>query len=140
MLEPGQHFRAVAARSRCSRSVASTGTGGVERSSLPLSRAAPAVIRLPRPDGELVAFEFLASPVMEPALAAKFPEITTYAGHAVDDPSVTVRFDLTPKGFHAQVLDTRGRRYIDPRRFSAIRERMPATSGVMPSRGSHASA
>jgi len=77
-------------------------------------RAQPVLIYLPTPDGDYLAFEFVESPVMASELAAKFPEIKTYSGVSVEDPSITARFDYTPKGFHAQVLAPGKRWYIDP--------------------------
>jgi hypothetical protein len=88
----------------------------LERFDLSLSqRPAPQVIYLPAPDGSYTAFEYVESPIMAPKLAAKYPDIKTYVGQSVKDPHVSVRFDRTPQGFHAQVRDPHGGTWlIDP--------------------------
>jgi hypothetical protein len=61
---------------------------------------------LPLPDGSTVRFLIAESAVLEPALAAKYPEIRTYAGRAIDDPATTMRGLMTPQGFEAIVFKT----------------------------------
>ncbi|MBS1515444.1 MAG: T9SS type A sorting domain-containing protein [Bacteroidetes bacterium] len=72
------------------------------------------VISLPMPDGTFLRFKFVDSPIMEDGLAAQFPEIKTYLGQGIDDPYSSVRFDMTPLGFHAMIFSERGTVFIDP--------------------------
>lgn len=81
-------------------------------------RASQVVLALPMPDGGFARFALVESPVMEAPLAAKYPNIRSYLGQGLDDRSATLRLDVNPKGFHAQVMSADGATYIDPYQVS----------------------
>lgn len=72
------------------------------------------IVELPMPDGNFHRYALVESPVMEAALAAAYPGIKTYAGQGIDDPTATIRCDVTQFGFHSYVLSANGTIYIDP--------------------------
>ena len=80
------------------------------------ARTSTLTLSLPMPDGTLETFTVVNSPVMAPELASKFPEIQVFAGQGVEHPEMSVRFDLTPQGFHAMILGEGETVYIDPYR------------------------
>lgn len=87
--------------------------------SAPLERTtaaalSPLVVSLPHPDGGFQRFSLVESPIMEEGLAAKHPNIKTYAGRGIDDPRATLRMDITPLGLHASVRTPAGAWYVDP--------------------------
>jgi hypothetical protein len=73
------------------------------------------IVTVPMPDGTLGRFRIEHSLIVEPGLAAKFPELAaTFRGVGIDDPTATIRFDLMQKGFHAMILRAGTTTYVDP--------------------------
>ena len=72
------------------------------------------VLSLPKPDGTIARYHVWESSIQEAPLQARFPDIRTFLGQGIDDPWATVRFDIGPNGFHAQVLTPNESYYIDP--------------------------
>jgi hypothetical protein len=73
------------------------------------------IIEIPMPDGTTSKFRIWKSSIMEPVLAAKFPDLKTYAGQGVDDSTATITIDWTSFGFHAMILSpVTGSVFIDP--------------------------
>lgn len=72
------------------------------------------VLSLPLADGTFERFRVANSPMLAPELAAAFPEIRTFTGQGIDDPTATTRFGWTSAGFHAIVLSAAGTVYVDP--------------------------
>ncbi|HEX7255672.1 MAG TPA: M12 family metallo-peptidase [Gaiellaceae bacterium] len=78
------------------------------------ARKNPLVISLPAPNGAFHRFAVQQSAIMAPGLARKHPEIRTYRGIGLTDPTATIHADLSPLGFHASVRSAHGAWYIDP--------------------------
>ncbi|EDP72761.1 hypothetical protein FBALC1_16707 [Flavobacteriales bacterium ALC-1] len=73
------------------------------------------VISFPNSEGELNRYQIFEASVMDPELQAQFPNMRSYAGQGIDNPTEVIRFSVTPKGFHAMFLGTaNGTQFIDP--------------------------
>ncbi|MFL6274582.1 MAG: reprolysin-like metallopeptidase, partial [Blastocatellia bacterium] len=71
-------------------------------------------ISMPLPDGSFGSFRIEESPILQPSLAARLPDLKTYAGQAVDDPAVTMRFSWSPDGLQAIILSPKGSVIVTP--------------------------
>jgi len=55
------------------------------------------IIDFPNSDGEMESFRIVEASVMHPELQAQYPNIRSYAGQGIDDPSATIRFSISPQ-------------------------------------------
>ena len=73
------------------------------------------IISFPSSDGKLNQYRVFEASIMDSELQAQFPNIKSYAGQGIDNPSETVRFSITPKGLNVMFLGTsKGTQFIDP--------------------------
>jgi len=72
------------------------------------------VISLPSANGKLEKFQVWEYSNMAPELQAKFPEIRSYVGTGLEDPSVYVRFSLSPVGFSSMTTRSGISEFIEP--------------------------
>lgn len=78
------------------------------------ARSKETIITVPKPDGTTTRFRLEESPVLAPQIAAQFPNIKTYQGYGIDEPTTTARFDWTDTGFHGYIMAEEGAYSIDP--------------------------
>jgi len=76
---------------------------------------APVIVKFPNSAGVLEQYEVYETPIMEPALAAKYPMIKTYTAQGVQDPTAYMKLSITQYGLHTFTLSgKRATTYIDP--------------------------
>ena len=90
------------------------GLAGAPKAGASARAASSVVLSVPKPDGGFERFEVYEAPIMEAGLAAKHPDIKTWAGRGVDDRTATIRADITKLGFHASVRSREGAYFVDP--------------------------
>ena len=73
-------------------------------------------VKVPTPSGASERFAVHKTQVMQSRLAARHPEIATYAGRSLDHRGTSIALDVTPMGFHASVRGPMGQRawFVDP--------------------------
>jgi len=72
------------------------------------------VIGIPMPTNEMATFRIQRSNIMDPVLEAKYPDIKTFSGQGISDPTATIVLDYNLMGVHAMVLTSHGDYFIDP--------------------------
>ena len=69
-----------------------------------ITKAATVVLTLPDADAKMERFRVYENSNMDPALAALYPEIKSYIGIGIDNPTATAYFSVSPLGFKSMVL------------------------------------
>lgn len=64
------------------------------------------VVSFPNPNDTTDSFYIFESSNMNPALAAKYPNIKSYVGSGINNPNATIYFSISPLGIQTMVLET----------------------------------
>ncbi len=62
------------------------------------------ILSFPNDQGKLERFKVAEASVFSPELQARYPDIRSYVGQGVDDPTAIIRFSISPKGFQSMRL------------------------------------
>lgn len=77
--------------------------------------ASSVIVSFPDDRGNMERYRIVEAPVMSPELAARYPEIKSYAGQGVDDPTAVIRFSVSPLGLHTMRMSAdRPTVFIEP--------------------------
>ncbi|MBP6557724.1 MAG: T9SS type A sorting domain-containing protein [Flavobacterium sp.] len=69
------------------------------------AKGAEVTLSIPNENGVLERFKVYQNSVLDPALAARYPEIKSYIGIGIDNPTSTSYFSVTPLGFKSMTLN-----------------------------------
>ncbi|PZR23537.1 MAG: propanediol utilization protein [Flavobacterium psychrophilum] len=76
--------------------------------------ASGVIVQFPDGNGVLKNFKMYEAPVMQPGLAAKYPDSKSYVGQGVDNPTEVIRLSITGYGLHTMLSTDEGAAYTDP--------------------------
>lgn len=62
------------------------------------------ILSLPNAEGQMERFRVYENSIMDPVLAAQYPDIKSYIGIGIDNPTSTAYFSSSPLGFKSMVL------------------------------------
>lgn len=63
------------------------------------------ILSLPNAEGQMERFRVYENSIMDPVLAAQYPNIKSYIGIGIDNPTSTAYFSSSPLGFKSMVLN-----------------------------------
>ncbi|MCB0447046.1 MAG: fibronectin type III domain-containing protein, partial [Gelidibacter sp.] len=62
------------------------------------------ILSFPNPEGKMERFRIMEASNMDSELEAQYPNIKSYAGQGIDDPTAVIRFSVSPLGFQSMRL------------------------------------
>lgn len=72
------------------------------------------IINIPNVQGKLERFQVWEYSNMDPELQAKYPDIKSYIGSSLEDPTAYLRFSLSPQGLSSMIMRAETSEYIEP--------------------------
>ena len=72
------------------------------------------VLSLPNPYGEDIVYRVIESPIIEEDVRDQYPHLKTYAIQGIEDPTISGRVSVTPRGVDAYILTKEGNFVIEP--------------------------
>ncbi|OUR98105.1 hypothetical protein A9Q86_13675 [Flavobacteriales bacterium 33_180_T64] len=67
-------------------------------------KASNVIISFPNSEGVFESFRIIEASVLNPELQERYPEIRSYAGQGIEDPTAVIRFSISPLGFQSMRL------------------------------------
>ena len=68
------------------------------------TKSSNVIATFPNEDGTFENFRIVEASVLSPELQERYPNIKSYAGQGIDDPSAVIRFSISPLGFQSMKL------------------------------------
>ena len=79
------------------------------------SNVSNVVIRFPNKEGKLQPYRIKEAPLLENSFQEKHPDMRSFVGKHVNNSGESIRFSITPQGFHGMVLSSnKSAEFIDP--------------------------
>ncbi|TXE19028.1 DUF5011 domain-containing protein [Psychroserpens burtonensis] len=68
------------------------------------TKSSNTIMTFPNEDGTFESFRIVEASVLSPELQERYPNIKSYAGQGIGDPSAVIRFSISPLGFQSMKL------------------------------------
>ena len=68
------------------------------------TKSSNSIMTFPNEDGTFESYRIVEASVLSPELQERYPNIKSYAGQGIEDPSAVIRFSISPLGFQSMKL------------------------------------